>query len=154
MHGVMKHKKCIQWLYSLISSRFRHVVKTALKLLLVFVEYTESNCLMLINAIHAVDSAEERPPWSNIMKILQDFDASDAELLIYATTLINRCLNNVSDRSIYYDQVDALQDQGIDETIQLYMSKKETDLDLLRQLQIFEAVLMFEDGDESGIALK
>lgn len=154
MHGVMKHKKCIQWLYSLISSRFRHVVKTALKLLLVFVEYAEKNCLMLIDAIHTVDSEQERPPWFNIMKILQDFDASDAELLIYATTLINRCLNNVSDRSIYYDQVDVLQDQGIDETIQLYMSKKETDLDLLRQLQIFEAVLMFEDGDESGIALK
>lgn len=37
--------------------------------------------------------------------LLQDFDASDTELLIYATTLINRCLNNVPDRDTYYDQV-------------------------------------------------
>ncbi|CAD0193998.1 unnamed protein product [Chrysodeixis includens] len=154
MHGVMAHKRCVQWLYSLIASKFRHVVKTALKLLLVFVEYTEQNCLLLIDAIVSVDNANGRQPWYNIMKILQDFDASDTELLIYATTLINRCLNNVPERDAYYDQVDALQDQGIDDIIQLYMSKQGTDLDLLRQLQIFEAVLLYEDGDESGTALK
>ncbi|CAK1588513.1 unnamed protein product [Parnassius mnemosyne] len=154
MHGVMTHKRCIQWLYSLISSKFRHVVKTALKLLLVFVEYTENNCLLLIDAINVIDNTNGRQPWYNVMKILQDFDASDTELLIYATTLINRCLNNVPDRDTYYDQVDALQDQGMDDIVQLYMSKQGTDLDLLRQLQIFEAVLLYEDGDESGTALK
>ncbi|CAG5039322.1 unnamed protein product [Parnassius apollo] len=154
MHGVMTHKRCIQWLYSLISSKFRHVVKTALKLLLVFVEYTEKNCLLLIDAINVIDNTNGRQPWYNVMKILQDFDASDTELLIYATTLINRCLNNVPDRDTYYDQVDALQDQGMDDIIQLYMSKQGTDLDLLRQLQIFEAVLLYEDGDETGTALK
>ncbi|KAJ8980800.1 hypothetical protein NQ317_016166 [Molorchus minor] len=36
MNGVMDHNQTIQWLYSLISSKFRLVVKTALKLLLVF----------------------------------------------------------------------------------------------------------------------
>ncbi|XP_048006043.1 FH1/FH2 domain-containing protein 3 isoform X3 [Leguminivora glycinivorella] len=154
MHGVMANKHCIQWLYSLISSKFRHVVKTALKLLLVFVEYTEKNCLLLIDAINTVDTSNGRQPWYNVMKILQDFDASDTELLIYATTLINRCLNSVPDRDMYYDQVDALQDQGMDNIVQLYMSKQGTDLDLLRQLQIFEAVLLYEDGDESGTALK
>ncbi|XP_063392862.1 FH1/FH2 domain-containing protein 3 isoform X3 [Cydia fagiglandana] len=154
MHGVMANKHCIQWLYSLISSKFRHVVKTALKLLLVFVEYTEKNCLLLIDAINAVDTSKGRQPWYNVMKILQDFDASDTELLIYATTLINRCLNSVPDRDMYYDQVDCLQDQGMDNIVQLYMSKQGTDLDLLRQLQIFEAVLLYEDGDESGTALK
>ncbi|KAM3968464.1 FH1/FH2 domain-containing protein 3 [Aphomia sociella] len=153
MHGVMAHKSCVQWLYTLISSKFRHVVKTALKLLVVFVEYTE-NSNLLIDAIIAVDTTSGRPPWYNLMKILQDFDASDTELLIYATTLINICLNNVPDRDTYYDQVDALQDQGIDDIIQLYMTKQGTDLDLLRQLQIFEAVLLYEDGDETGTALK
>lgn len=88
------------------------------------------------------------------MKILQDIDASDTELLIYATTLINMCLNNVLDRDMYYDQVDALQDQGMDDIIQLYMTKQGTDLDLLRQLQIFEAVLLLEDGDDTGTAMK
>ncbi|XP_068617381.1 FH1/FH2 domain-containing protein 3 [Battus philenor] len=154
MHGVMTHKRCIQWLYSLISSRFRHIVKTALKLLLVFVEYTDKNSLLLIDAIRIVDNTNGRQPWYNVMKILKDFDASDTELLIYATTLINRCLNNVPDRDTYYDQVDALQDQGIDDIIQMYMSKQGTDLDLLRQLQTFEAVLLYEDGDETGTALE
>ena len=58
MSGVMEHPATLQWLYSLIASRFRLVVKTALKLLLVFIEYTDSNSLLLIRAVHAVDSAE------------------------------------------------------------------------------------------------
>ncbi|XP_045509567.1 uncharacterized protein LOC123705047 isoform X2 [Colias croceus] len=154
MHGVMDHKGCIQWLYSLTASNFRHVVKTTLKLLSIFVEYTETNSLLLIDAINFVDKSNGRPAWYNIIKILQDFDASDTELLICATNLINICLINIPDKNMYYDQVDTLQDQGIDDIIHLYMSKQGTDLDLLRQLQIFEAVLMYEDGDDTDTAIK
>lgn len=68
MNGVMKHGPTIQWLYSLIASKYRLVVKTALKLLLVFVEYVESNSYLLVNAIHTVDGGRRTPPWSNIMK--------------------------------------------------------------------------------------
>lgn len=57
MNGVMEHQETIQWLYSLISSKYRLVVKTALKLLLVFVEYTESNALKLITAIENIDTS-------------------------------------------------------------------------------------------------
>lgn len=35
-----------------------------------------------------------------------------------------------------------------------YMSKPGTDLDLLRQFQIYEAVLQHEDGEEKGTPLK
>lgn len=35
-----------------------------------------------------------------------------------------------------------------------YMSKQGTDLDLLRQFQIYEAVLHHEDGEEKGAPLK
>lgn len=34
------------------------------------------------------------------------------------------------------------------------MSKPGTDLDLLRQFQIYEAVLQHEDGEEKGTPLK
>lgn len=37
--------------------QYRLVVKTALKLLLVFVEYTESNSLLLLSAISKVEKA-------------------------------------------------------------------------------------------------
>jgi hypothetical protein len=57
MNGVMEHNETVQWLYALIASKFRLVVKTALKLLLVFIEYVEANCLLLIKAVHAVDTA-------------------------------------------------------------------------------------------------
>lgn len=64
MNGVMEHQETIQWLYSLIFSKYRLVVKTALKLLLVFVEYTESNALILLKAIDTVDSS--RGEWARI----------------------------------------------------------------------------------------
>jgi hypothetical protein len=150
MNGVMDHNQTIQWLYSLISSKFRLVVKTALKLLLVFVEYTESNCMLLIKAVQAVDYNQGVLPWHNIMKLLKDFDSADTELLIYATTLINKVLNGVPDQDTYYDQTDALEEQEIERIIQRYMSKPGTDLDLLQQFQIYEAVLQYEDGEEIG----
>ncbi|XP_060519633.1 FH1/FH2 domain-containing protein 3 isoform X2 [Cylas formicarius] len=151
MNGVMEHNQTIQWLYSLISSKFRLVVKTALKLLLVFVEYTESNCDLLVKAIRAVDYSQGLLPYHNVMKLLKDFDSADTELLIYATTLINKVLSGVPDQDTYYDQVDALEEQGMEAIIQRYMSKPGTDLDLLQQFQIYEAVLQYEDGDDKGV---
>lgn len=154
MNGVIQHNDTIQWLYSLISSKFRLVVKTALKLLLVFVEYVDSNCLLLIKAVQTVDYSQRLLPWHNIMKLLKDFDSADTELLIYAMTLINKCLNGIPDQDTYYDQADALEEQGIEGIIQRYMSKPGTDLDLLQQFQIYEAVLQYEDGEDKGLPLR
>ncbi|XP_034936593.1 FH1/FH2 domain-containing protein 3 isoform X3 [Chelonus insularis] len=148
MNGVIEHGQTVQWLYTLIASRFRLVVKTALKLLLVFVEYVETNSLLLVRAVRSVDTSRGMIPWTNVMKLLKDYDAADTELLIYATTLVNKCLNGIPDQDTYYDQVDCLEEQGIEGIIQRYMSKQGTDLDLLRQFQIYEAVLHHEDGND------
>lgn len=153
MNGVMKHEPTMQWLYSLIASKYRLVVKTALKLLLVFVEYVETNCYLLVNAIHAVDSAQGTLPWTNIMKLLKDYDNADTELLIYATSLINKTLAGLNDQDSFYDESDLLEQQGMEGVIQRYMSRPGTDLDLLDQLQMYEAVLKFEDGEADGIRL-
>lgn len=154
MNGVMEHNQTIQWLYTLIASKFRLVVKTALKLLLVFVEYTDSNCMLLIKAVNAVDGSQGLLAWSNIMRLLKDFNSADTELLIYAMTLVNKCLNGIPDQDTYYDQTDALEEQGIEGIIQRYMSKQGTDLDLLQQFQIYEAVLQHEDGEDKGTPLR
>ncbi|XP_067646528.1 FH1/FH2 domain-containing protein 3 isoform X9 [Eurosta solidaginis] len=153
MNGVMKHEPTMQWLYSLIASNYRSVVKTALKLLLVFVEYAETNCYVLVNAIHAVDKSQGTLPWSNLMRILKDYDNADAELVIYATSLINKTLAGLNDQDSFYDESDLLEQQGMESVIQRYMSKPGTDLDLLDQLQLYEAVLKFEDGEWDGIRL-
>lgn len=52
------------------------------------------------------------------MRLLKDFDSADTELLIYATTLINKVLNGIPDQDTYYDQTDALEEQGIENIIQ------------------------------------
>ncbi|KAH9424111.1 Formin Homology 2 Domain [Dermatophagoides pteronyssinus] len=150
MNGVIEHPETIQWLYSLISSEYRLVVKTALKLLLVFVEYVDSNCLILINSIHQIDNERGVKPWNNIMSILNEKDSADIELLIFSMTLINKTLNGIPDQDTYYDVCDALEEQGIERIIQHYMSKHGTDRDLLQQFRIYEAVLRLEDGDDDG----
>ncbi|KAL1116963.1 hypothetical protein AAG570_004291, partial [Ranatra chinensis] len=154
MNGVIDHPATVQWLYSLVASKFRLVVKTALKLLLVFVEYVETNCILLVKAIRAVDYVHSARPWSNIMKLMKEYDAADTELLIYAMSLINKTLNGLPDQDMYYDQVDALEEQGLETVVRRYMAKQGTDLDLLRQFQIYEAVLQHEDGEEKGTPLR
>ncbi|RWS14572.1 FH1/FH2 domain-containing protein 3-like isoform X3, partial [Dinothrombium tinctorium] len=153
MNGVIEHNETIQWLYSLISSKFRLVVKTALKLLLVFVEYTDTNCRLLVEAVDIVDSERGVKSWYNIINLLNDKDCADMELLIFAMTLINKTLAGIPDQDTYYDIVDSLEEQGMEKTIQYYMSKQGVEIDLLKQFQIYEAVLRQEDGEDLGDCL-
>ncbi|XP_069424771.1 FH1/FH2 domain-containing protein 3 isoform X11 [Ovis canadensis] len=150
MNGVINHNETIQWLYTLIGSKFRLVVKTALKLLLVFVEYSESNAPLLIQAISAVDTKRGVTPWSNIMEILDEKDGVDTELLVYAMTLVNKTLSGLPDQDTFYDVVDCLEELGIAAMSQRHLTKKGTDLDLVEQLNIYEVALRLEDGDETA----
>uniref|UniRef100_A0A673TF09 Formin homology 2 domain containing 3 n=1 Tax=Suricata suricatta TaxID=37032 RepID=A0A673TF09_SURSU len=138
MNGVINHNETIQWLYTLIGSKFRLVVKTALKLLLVFVEYSESNAPLLIQAVTAVDTKRGVKPWSNIMEILEEKDGVDTELLVYAMTLVNKTLSGLPDQDSFYDVVDCLEELGIAAVSQRHLSKKGTDLDLVEQFNIYE----------------
>ncbi|XP_042653892.1 FH1/FH2 domain-containing protein 3 isoform X7 [Tyto alba] len=149
MNGVINHNETIQWLYTLIGSKFRLVVKTALKLLLVFVEYTESNAPLLIQAVSTVDEKRGAKPWSNIMEILEEKDGVDTELLVYAMTLVNKTLSGLPDQDSFYDVVDCLEELGIEAISQRHLNKKGTDLDLVEQFNIYEVTLRHEDGDES-----
>ncbi|KAM7123500.1 FH1/FH2 domain-containing protein 3 isoform 3-T4 [Ciconia maguari] len=149
MNGVINHNETIQWLYTLIGSKFRLVVKTALKLLLVFVEYTESNAPLLIQAVSTVDEKRGAKPWSNIMEILEEKDGVDTELLVYAMTLVNKTLSGLPDQDSFYDVVDCLEELGIEAISQRHLNKKGTDLDLVEQFNIYEMTLRHEDGDES-----
>ncbi|XP_062466928.1 FH1/FH2 domain-containing protein 3 isoform X7 [Pezoporus occidentalis] len=150
MNGVINHNETIQWLYTLIGSKFRLVVKTALKLLVVFVEYTESNAPLLIQAVSTVDEKRSAKPWSNIMEILEEKDGVDTELLVYAMTLVNKTLSGLPDQDSFYDVVDCLEELGIEAISQRHLNKKGTDLDLVEQFNIYEMTLRHEDGDESA----
>uniref|UniRef100_A0A8C4UV33 Formin homology 2 domain containing 3 n=1 Tax=Falco tinnunculus TaxID=100819 RepID=A0A8C4UV33_FALTI len=149
MNGVINHNETVQWLYTLIGSKFRLVVKTALKLLLVFVEYTETNAPLLIQAVSTVDEKRGAKPWSNIMEILEEKDGVDTELLVYAMTLVNKTLSGLPDQDSFYDVVDCLEELGIEAISQRHLNKKGTDLDLVEQFNIYEMTLRHEDGDES-----
>uniref|UniRef100_A0A674PP71 Formin homology 2 domain containing 3 n=1 Tax=Takifugu rubripes TaxID=31033 RepID=A0A674PP71_TAKRU len=148
MNGVIRHDETIQWLYTLVGSKFRLVVKTALKLLLVFVEYSESNAPLLIEAITSVDTKRGCKSWSNAMEILHEKDGVDTELLVYAMTLINKTLAALPDQDSFYDMVDGLEEQGMETVSQRHLGRKGTDLDLVEQLNIYELTLQHEDGDD------
>uniref|UniRef100_A0A8C3EDH1 Formin homology 2 domain containing 1 n=1 Tax=Corvus moneduloides TaxID=1196302 RepID=A0A8C3EDH1_CORMO len=138
MQGVINHNETVQWLYTLSGSPFRLVVKTALKLLLVFVEYTEPNALLLIRAVNAVDQARGACPWSNLMAILGQRNGADTELLVFTMTLINKTLAALPDQDTFYDVTDCLEQQGMEQVVQQYLGSKGTDLDLKQQFTLYE----------------
>jgi hypothetical protein len=56
-------------------------------------------------------------PWQSLMRLLQERDASDSELLVYAVTLINKTLHGLADQDSYYDQVEFLESLGMQQII-------------------------------------
>ncbi|XP_045149693.1 FH1/FH2 domain-containing protein 1 isoform X2 [Echinops telfairi] len=152
MLGVVAHSETVQWLYTLCASQSRLVVKTALKLLLVFVEYSESNAPLFIRAVNSVANATGALPWANLVAILEE-NGADAELLVYAVTLINKTLAALPDQDSFYDVTDALEQQGMEALAQRHLSTAGTDVDLRTQLVLYESALRLEDGDiEEGVA--
>ncbi|XP_073411068.1 FH1/FH2 domain-containing protein 1 isoform X2 [Dendrobates tinctorius] len=157
MNGVINHNETVQWLYTLCGSPYRLVVKTALKLLIVFVEYTESNAPLLIKAVNTVDHNRGTNPWSNLIDILEEKNGADSELLVFAMTLINKTLGALPDQDSFYDVTDCLEQLGMERLIQRHMNNKGTDPDLKQRLALYESALRLEDGDNeetSGVPRK
>uniref|UniRef100_A0A672IJF5 Formin homology 2 domain containing 1 n=1 Tax=Salarias fasciatus TaxID=181472 RepID=A0A672IJF5_SALFA len=147
MNGVIQHNHTVQWLYSLTGSLSRLVVKTSLKLLIVFVEYAESNSPLLINAVNTVDSNRGQKPWSCLMEVLKEKNGSDTELLIFAMTLINKTLAVLPDQDSFYDVVDSLEQLDMETVVQRHLSSLATEPALRAQFTVYETALRYEDGD-------
>lgn len=148
MNGIIAHIETIQWLYELLDSPYRLVVKTALKLLLVFIEYTDHNALLLMTAVTNIDKANNRPDWYALMRVLNEKDANDVEMLTYGMTVINKTLNGVADQDTYYDLVDSLESQGLEDSMRHML--KFDHKDLKDQCKLYEKVLKQEDEAESS----
>ena len=140
--------------------QYRLVQKTALKLLLVFVEYAESNCELLVEAIEAVDRNNREKPWSNVMKILCEKDANDPELLVFTMTLINmvcssdliineaysdrafffrtQTVQGIPDQDSFYDVVDSLEQLGMMDACEALRKRKTSDAELIQQVDIYD----------------
>ncbi|XP_052010975.1 FH1/FH2 domain-containing protein 1-like isoform X3 [Xyrauchen texanus] len=147
MNGVINHNETVQWLYTLSGSLSRLVVKTALKLLIVFVEYTESNSPLLIQAVNIVDGMRGVKPWTYLIDILSGKNGSDTELLIYTMTLINKTLAALPDQDSFYDVTDCLEKLGLEGIVQKHVTSSGIEGDLKQQFTIYENALRFEDGE-------
>ena len=66
--------------------------------------------------------------------------------LNHMPSVSSQSLNAVADQDTFYDVTDVLEEQGMEEVIKRHTDRKNGDLDLLEQFQIYEAVLRFEDG--------
>ncbi|XP_074058645.1 FH1/FH2 domain-containing protein 1 isoform X2 [Macrotis lagotis] len=152
MLGVVEHSETVQWLYTLCASMSRLVVKTSLKLLLVFVEYAETNARLFIHAVNAVANATGAYPWAIFMSILEEKNGADPELLVFIMTLINKTLAALPDQDSFYDMTDALEQQGMEGIVQKHLGSPGTDADLRTQLVLYESALRLEDDDpEEGV---
>jgi hypothetical protein len=145
MNGVMANPEAIQFLYTLVKSPNSLVCKTAVKLLLVFVEYTESNCLIFIQTISRIDKDLGAIPWSNVIGILKQSSA-DMELKTFALTLINKTLFGIPDQDTFYDHSDYMEEQNMDSICERLAMDEENVL-LLQQIQLYNVALKQEDGE-------
>uniref|UniRef100_A0A087X3P8 Formin homology 2 domain containing 1 n=1 Tax=Poecilia formosa TaxID=48698 RepID=A0A087X3P8_POEFO len=147
MNGVIHHPETLQWLYTLTGSVSRLLVKTALKLLIVFVEYAESNGPLLISAVTTVDQIQGVKPWTNLLDVLEEKNGADTELLVFTMTLINKILAALPDQDSFYDVTDCLERLGMEAVVRKHLSSKGAEPDLKAQFSIYEAALRHEDGD-------
>ncbi len=119
-------------------------MKTSLKLLIVFVEYSESNAPLLIQAVNWVDRHRMCRPWYNIMQILSDHaNKDDLELILYAMILINTVLNSIPDQDTFYDVSDSFEEQGMQHVIQHYFKNPIRDENghykqIVQQMELYE----------------
>uniref|UniRef100_A0A914N0T5 GBD/FH3 domain-containing protein n=1 Tax=Meloidogyne incognita TaxID=6306 RepID=A0A914N0T5_MELIC len=161
MNGVIAHNDTICWLYELLDSPlydkqnfrslstphvswYRLVVKTALKLLLVFVEYTEPNSLLFLAAISKVERGKNQPDWCSLMRILNDVQASDHETLVFGMTVINKTLHGVPDQDTYFDAIESLESQGMNDSLAALCKLNNTQLS--QQCALYEQELRREDA--------
>ena len=114
------------------------MVKTSLKLLIVFAEYTESNSLLILSAVTHVDRAAKHLLWSNAMKILNEMDNSSSEVVLLIITLFNTVLSAIPDQDSFYDLTDALEKQGMHKCTQFFLNKKPPESDLIEQFNIYD----------------
>ncbi|XP_037550768.1 FH1/FH2 domain-containing protein 3, partial [Nematolebias whitei] len=156
MNGVINHNETVQWLYTLTGSLSRLLVKTSLKLLIVFVEYSESNSPLFISAVNMVDRNRGVRPWTNVINVLKERNGSDTELLMFAMTLINKALAALPDQDSFYDVTDCLEQLGMEDIIHKHMMDKGMEPDLRAQFSIYETALRNEDndGDDSSPHLR
>ncbi|XP_040573473.1 uncharacterized protein Fhos isoform X2 [Lepeophtheirus salmonis] len=146
MNGVMENKQAVQFLYKLTASLNPLVCKTGIKLLLVFVEYLETNCIILIQAISEVDKANGTHPWTNIIDILKN-ETTVPDLFKYAITLINRTLYGIPTQDLFYDQIDFMECAGIEDVFERMSNKSSRDHGIMEQIQLFNVAIKQEDGE-------
>ena len=158
MNGVIENLKAIQFLYKLISANNPLVCKTAIKLLVVFVEYAETNCTKLLQAVNEVDKELGVIPWTDVIHVVERILDSekrqpiDCELAMYAVTLINKSLYGIPNQDTFYDQVDYMEELGMEKIIETLSGIDENDIEemeesLLTQIQLFNVALKQEDGE-------
>ena len=113
-------------------------MKTSLKLLIVFAEYTENNALLILSAVHHVDGTAKRLPWSNAMKLMNDLHNSSSEVILLIMTLFNTILAALADQDTFYDMTDALEKQGMQRCAQHYLTKTPNEAELIEQFHIYD----------------
>ena len=91
--------------------------------------------------------------WSHLVNLLKQKDvdlSGQTDLSVQVMTLINKVLDAVPDQDTFYDIVNVLDEQEIDKIIQTRSKIKGVNPELVKQFQIFEAMIREEDSRQDG----
>ncbi|ESN98260.1 hypothetical protein HELRODRAFT_84734 [Helobdella robusta] len=118
MNGIVSVNSVVQWLYALTGSTSAAIVKTSVRLLLMFVCYSECNSFLFIQAVSASSISKGcKKMYSNLMDLLKQSNRDNSQwndACLFAMLLINKMLEPIPDQDTFYNAVDVLLEQGID----------------------------------------
>ena len=112
-------------------------------------EYTESNCLLLLQAVATVDKDLGLIPWTNVVEVVSK-DKGDRELAVFGLSLINKTLYGVPDQDTFYDHTDYMEELGMKDVCGKFLleeEEEERDEGLMQQIQLYNVALKQEDGE-------
>ncbi|KAI0989574.1 hypothetical protein GJ496_009717 [Pomphorhynchus laevis] len=155
MTGFIEHTEAIHWLYSILETPEQVVLTMTLKLLIVFVEYSETNASIFIDVAHLIDRHDGKTPFFRLTEILRV--QRNPEIMHLCMALINRTIAAIPDQDTFYDVTDWLESQGMQKIIERLFSdytrynvNDNCIKQLINQLNVYETVLKIEDGCDIG----
>ena len=146
MEGVSSHEETIRWLYSLINSDFRILARTSLKLLCKFVNYKDDNLVVMLNCVKYVDG---KCWWWTLCQALGSQESAgtgiDHEVIAKSMFILNKTLAEIPDSDEFYDNVDSLEKQGVNDLFTRIRQKCLGNKEILKQLNVYNGSIEQED---------
>jgi hypothetical protein len=99
-----------------------------------------STALLFKDAVEIVAEDHSVQPWSYLLEIISETSIADPDVQSKALSLINKTLAGISSEDDFYDVVDSLEEQKLEQMMDFHQ-KKRRNQDLLKEFKVYEDMI-------------